>query len=89
MNLREKYDYIVNNKEYIERYMAICEEESRTRKLKKFLEQEDTMTNYEICDAIIHLHDIARIVEKKIGAGKLSEDIRDCAERLNKCGKTI
>lgn len=34
-------------------------------------------------EAIIQLHDIARLVEKQIGQGQLSEDIRQCADRLN------
>jgi hypothetical protein len=33
--------------------------------------------------AVIQLHDIARLVETEIGQGKLSEDIRDCADRLH------
>lgn len=34
-------------------------------------------------DAVIALHDIARIVEKEIGIGKLSESIRECADNLH------
>ena len=34
-------------------------------------------------DAVISLHDIARVVEREIGSGKLSRDIRKCADRLN------
>jgi hypothetical protein len=33
--------------------------------------------------AVIQLHDIARLVETAIGQGKLSEDIRKCADRLH------
>lgn len=33
-------------------------------------------------DAVIHLHDIARTIELEIGSGKLSSDLRDCADRL-------
>lgn len=33
-------------------------------------------------DAVIKLHDIARIIEQEIGQGKLSADLRDCADRL-------
>lgn len=33
-------------------------------------------------DAVIHLHDIARAIELEIGSGKLSSDLRDCADRL-------
>ncbi len=39
--------------------------------------------NYELVDAIIELHNIARLVERKIGQSTISENIRDCAERLN------
>lgn len=34
-------------------------------------------------DAVIQLHNIARIVESEIGIGKLSDDIRSAADRLN------
>jgi hypothetical protein len=33
--------------------------------------------------AIIQLHDIARLIEQEVGKGALSEDIRMCADRLN------
>ncbi len=33
--------------------------------------------------AVIKLHDIARLVEQQIGTGQLSEDIRQCADRLS------
>ena len=42
------------------------------------------MTNREYTDAIMMLHQIARTIEDKIGKGQLSEDIRDCADRLHK-----
>lgn len=41
------------------------------------------MRNIELVDAVIQLHDIARLVEAEIGHGKLSEDIRDVADRLH------
>ena len=41
------------------------------------------MSTEQFYDAIIQLHDIARLVEREIGQGKLSEDIRSCADRLN------
>lgn len=41
------------------------------------------MKNYELEDKIIQLHDIARIVEKQVGVGQLSEDIRKAADRLS------
>ena len=34
-------------------------------------------------DVIIKLHDLARIVEREIGVGQLSEDIRKSADRLH------
>lgn len=42
-----------------------------------------------IKDPVIQLHDIARFVESNIGVGKLSEDIRDCADRLHALTKKI
>lgn len=33
--------------------------------------------------AVIELHNAARSVERDLGQGKLSEDIRDCADRLH------
>jgi len=37
----------------------------------------------EHSELIIQLHNIARQVEATIGKGKLSEDIRNCADRLH------
>jgi hypothetical protein len=37
-----------------------------------------------LSDAVIQLHQIARMIEHEIGRGLLSEDIRDCADRLHK-----
>ena len=37
--------------------------------------------------AVIDLHNIARLVEQEIGRGLLSEDIRDCADRLHQLTK--
>jgi hypothetical protein len=39
--------------------------------------------NMELQDKIIELHNIARMVEQKIGIGQLSEDIRKAADRLH------
>ena len=33
--------------------------------------------------AVIKLHEIARLVEQQIGVGRLSEDVRNCADRLS------
>lgn len=41
------------------------------------------MKNDEFDNAIIQLHDIARLIENKIGKGTLAQDVRQCAERLN------
>jgi hypothetical protein len=38
-------------------------------------------------EAVIALHNVARLVEKQIGLGLLSEDIRDCADRLHQLVK--
>ena len=41
------------------------------------------MRNLELVDAVIALHEIARTVEREIGRGQLSDDIRSCADRLH------
>jgi hypothetical protein len=43
--------------------------------------------DFELEYLVIRLHDIARTVSEKIGDGKLSQDIRDCADRLNECNR--
>ena len=47
------------------------------------------MTDQEYADAIIMLHQIARMLEVKLGKGNLSEDIRDCADRLHALTKKV
>jgi hypothetical protein len=37
----------------------------------------------ELVEAVITLHDIARLVEAEIGRGNLSDDIRGVADRLH------
>jgi hypothetical protein len=37
----------------------------------------------QLNDSIVALHNIARIVEREVGLGNLSRDIRNCADRLN------
>jgi hypothetical protein len=37
----------------------------------------------QLHDAVIQLHDIARMIESDIGSGQLSLDIRNAADRLN------
>jgi len=41
------------------------------------------MRNMELVEAVITLHDIARLVEAEIGHGNLSDDIRGVADRLH------
>ena len=41
------------------------------------------MRNLELVDAVVALHEIARTVEREIGTGQLSYDIRKCADRLH------
>jgi hypothetical protein len=38
---------------------------------------------YQLHDAVIQLHEIARTIESDIGSGQLSQDIRNAADRLN------
>ena len=37
----------------------------------------------DLSQTVIQLHEIARQIEKEIGTGQLSEDIRKCADRLH------
>jgi len=85
MNTQQRWNYIENNKEIIEQHMAQHDEEARTRKLTKFLGAK--IMDFDIEYLVIRLHDIAREVEQKIGAGELSKDIRSCADRLSDCNK--
>jgi hypothetical protein len=41
------------------------------------------MRNLELVDAVVALHEIARTVEREVGRGQLSDDIRKCADRLH------
>jgi hypothetical protein len=34
-------------------------------------------------DAVIKLHDLARIIESELGVGQLSQDVRRSADRLS------
>lgn len=45
--------------------------------------------NEKLHDAVVELHDIARLIEQEIGAGKLSEDVRAAADRLNQLLKPM
>ena len=39
--------------------------------------------DYKLDDAIMQLHNIARLVEQRIGQGALAEDLRRLADRIN------
>jgi len=41
------------------------------------------MRNLKLVDAVIQLHDIARLVEEEIGPGELSQRIRYDADQLH------
>lgn len=41
------------------------------------------MITHELDMAVLELHNIARLIEHRIGRGNLSEDIRNCADRLH------
>ena len=43
--------------------------------------------DFELEYAVIRLHDIARLIEEKVGVGELSRDIRKCADRLSELSK--
>jgi hypothetical protein len=85
VNTQQRWNYIKNNREIIEQYMAQHDEEAQTRKLTKFLGAK--IMDFDIEYLVIRLHDIAREVEQKIGVGELSRDIRDCADRLSDSNK--
>jgi hypothetical protein len=40
-------------------------------------------------ELVLALHDIARAVEARLGYCKISEDIRDCADRLHSIGEPL
>ena len=61
------WENVLNRREQIERNMSLHDEEVKTRKLQKFLGA--NIMDFEIEYAIIRLHDIARLVEEKIGFG--------------------
>ena len=39
--------------------------------------------------SVIELHNIARLIEQEIGTGLLSEDLRNCADRLQELIKKV
>ena len=87
MNAHQRWNYIENNHEIVEQYMAQHDEEAKTRKLKKFLGAK--IMDFDIEYLVIRLHDIAREIEQKIGVGELSRDVRACADRLGDCNKAV
>lgn len=42
-----------------------------------------------LSDAVLTLHDVARLIEQQVGHGQLSQDVRDCADRLCQLTKPI
>jgi hypothetical protein len=40
-------------------------------------------------ELVIELHNIARQIENSIGKGLLSEDVRNCADRLHELTKQV
>jgi hypothetical protein len=83
----QRREAIANPQAHIERNMAICEEEIKTRKLKKFIKEGANLMDFDIEHLVIQLHYIAREVEEKVGIGGLSKDIRKCADRLSDLNK--
>jgi hypothetical protein len=45
--------------------------------------------DFELEYAVIRLHDLARLIEEKIGFGELSKDIRKCADRVSDLNKVV
>lgn len=45
--------------------------------------------NSDFAEAVIELHRIAALIEKRIGVGLLSNDLRNCADRLHDLTKEI
>jgi hypothetical protein len=53
MNTQERWNYIKNNHEIIEQYMAQHDEEVRTRQLLKFLDNKNTAVDKDRPDEIL------------------------------------
>lgn len=47
------------------------------------------MVDFDLKYAVIQLHDIARLVEAKVGQGSISSDIRTTADRLEQLMATF
>ena len=41
----------------------------------------------DLDQSVMELHNIARLIEQRIGQGQLSEDVRKCADRLHELTK--
>jgi hypothetical protein len=41
------------------------------------------LRNLDLVDAVITLHNVARLIEEAIGTGQLSDDVKKCADRLH------
>jgi hypothetical protein len=41
------------------------------------------LRDLKIIDAVIQLHQVAKIIEDAIGVGDLSERVRECADKLH------
>lgn len=41
------------------------------------------MRNLQLIDAVVALHEIARLIGEEIGHGQLSDDVRKCADQLH------
>lgn len=48
--------------------------------MEKMMQEE---IKFKLLDDVLRLHDIARSIENEVGKGNLSDDIRQCANRLN------
>lgn len=85
MTPEERRWYIINNTQYIEMYMAQHDEEVKTRKMQEFLAGKNLndATKHQLSDAVIAMHNAARLLEENIGRGTLSENIRHDADKLS------
>lgn len=53
MNTQERWNYIKNNDEIIRQYMALHDEEVKTRQLLKFLDNKPTSSHKDRPDALL------------------------------------
>ncbi len=53
------------------------------------MQGETDMANYDLEDAVMMLHNIARTVEREIGFGTLAQDVRKSADVLNELIRPI